>query len=390
MICRKIAVPVALLLIMLTAAISGCASKNSASNNNITSNSTTSWSFIINDNQSEVVNSSLYAELINCSQPYNPSTGIPQSGGILLEYFLYYYGVYPVTSVSYNGTTYNWTSVAYQSDNDNMPLVTPNGSIYYQGSWAQVDNVNVTVTEKTNVTTLDLEPSILYALNAGVSTPGLLPNKTRQVMIIYIDALGYQRYEDSLKLGLIPNMSALGTPIKAMCVYPSFSQPNARSLMTGIAPDLTIGNFSSDLPDGETMFDILDNDGMKAAWVDAGNPLAMDVNGTIPIADTRNLTLADEEAANIAIQQYKAGANLVIVRLDSPDKAMQGKGIDSPQAEAAVSLVDVLTGEIVSNLNNGTAVILWADHGCHPTKDGEDHTTLLPDDMYIPITVHYV
>ena len=382
--------PVALLLILLTVVLSGCASKNTASNNNITSSGATAWSFTINGNQSESVNSSLYAELINCSQSYNPSTGIPQSGGILLEYFLYYYGVYPVTAVSYNGTTYNWTSVAYQSDEDNMPLVTPNGSIYYQGVWAHAANVNVTVTEKTNVSTLDLEPSILYALNAGVSTPGLLPNKTSQVVIIYIDALGYQRYEDSLQLGLTPNISALGTPIKAICVYPSFSQPNARSLMTGMAPNLAMGNFSSDLPDGETMFNILDNDGMKAVWVDAGNPLAMDVNGTISINDTHNLTLADEDAANITIQQYKAGANLIIVRLDSPDKAMQGKGINSTQAEAAVRLVDVLTGEIVSNLNNGTAVILWADHGCHPTKDGEDHTTLLPDDMYIPITVHYV
>jgi hypothetical protein len=336
------------------------------------------------------INNTLYANLIKCSESYNGISDIPHSGGIPLEYFLYYYGVYPVTAVAYNGTTYNWTSVAYQSDKDDMPMVTPNGSIYYQGEWAHVDNVNVSTTEKTNVTTLDLEPSILYALNAGVSTPGLLTNKTSQVVIIYIDAFGYQRYEDSAEQGLIPNISALGTPIKAMGVYPSFSQPNVRSLMTSQAPNLSQGNFQSTMPDNETMFDILDQHGMKAVWIDAGNPPGITVNGMISINNTNNTYLADEEAANIAIQQYKAGANLVIVRLDSTDKSMRSTGIDSPQAVASVRLADELTGKIVSSLNNGTAVIVWADHGCHPTKDGEDHSTLLPDDMYIPITVHYV
>lgn len=386
---RRIAILIVIFIISLLTAISGCTGTvSSRAGDNGTANVST-WSFTINSDPSKTVNSTLYARLANCSQEYNPATDIPPGGGILLEYFLYDLGVYPVTSVSYNGTTYNWTNVTYVSDKDNTPLVTPNGSLYYRGTWAHVDNVNVSVTESTNVSTLDVEPSILYALDAGVSKPGLLPNKTRRVVLIYIDAFGYQRYQNSVKLGLVDNISALGKPIKAHCEYPSFSQVNAKAMVTGVAPDLVKGDFSTDVPDNETMFDVLDRQGKTAVWVD-GHTGPVKINNAIYNKDQNGDGSEEEEVAACAIQQYRDGASLVAVHFDSTDSAMHQYGPDSPQAEAEVKRTDGLVEKIVASLDKGTAVVVWADHGCHTTIDGGDHHTLLPDDMYIPIFVHYV
>jgi hypothetical protein len=72
-------------------------------------------------------------------------------------------------------------------------LVTENGSICYGGKLARTGDLDLQVTGKTVVSTLDLEPSVLYALDAGVAKPGLIANRTRQVVLIYIDAFGYDR-----------------------------------------------------------------------------------------------------------------------------------------------------------------------------------------------------
>ena len=362
---------------------------------NLTSRVLPAWSFTINDNQSEVVNSTLYNELINCSEPYAYGlTDIPPGGSILLEYFFYYYGVYPVTAVSYNNTTYDWYSMVYQYDDDDTPSVTPNGSIYHAGTWTQVTNVNVTTTPLMNVSTLDLAPSILYALNAGVSTPGLLPNKTNQVVILYIDAFGYNWYQDFLNVSkdnftaindspnqsIISNISILGTPVQAMCVYPSFTNPNCKALLTGVGPNLFKGDFASTEPDNETIFDVLNARGMTAAWIDTSY-LVVDVNNSFTCG-------TPGAEVNEALQQYDDGTNLTVIHFDQFDKEVDEYGPSSTEAEGAVQQVDAEVGQILSHLNNGTEVIVWADHGCHPTKDGGNHYTLVPDDMYIPIIVY--
>jgi hypothetical protein len=67
-----------------------------------------------------------------------------------------------------------------------------------------------------------------------------------------------------VRQGLVANISSPGEPVKALCVYPSVSQNNARALVTGRPPDLAKGDFRSYMPAGETMLDIVDSQGRKA------------------------------------------------------------------------------------------------------------------------------
>ncbi len=339
------------------------------------------WSFSIDGNASASINSRLYGQLINCSQTYDGITGIP------LEIFLYYYGVYPMTSVSFDGTTYEWADVALNADQDRGMLVTENGSIYYDGSLSRADDVDVQVTEKLSTSTPDIEPSVLYALDAGVSKPGLIPYKTKQVVLFYIDAFGYERYENAMQKGLIANISSLGEPIKAMAVYPSVSQNNAKAMVTGQPPDLIKADFRGYLPDNETMLDIVDGHGMKAVWTD-GTSSPVSVKGTINNVDVDKDGTADDEAVDAAIRQYKEGANLIIIHLKSTDLVMHQYGPYSPEGEASMKLADELAGRMMETLDPGTVLVVWADHGCHTSGDAGNHGTLLPADMYIPIFVH--
>lgn len=348
-------------------ALSGCVGQQAA------------WSFTINGDPSMAVNASLYRELNNSSTEVDGATGIP------LELFLYHYGVYPVTGVSYGGAAYNWTAVMESADKDEYALVEPNGSIFYNGTSSRIDNMNVTTAAIPAVSTLDIEPSVLYALNAG-GRDDLIHQKANRAVIFYVDALGYSRYMDAKSRGLVNNISSIGEPIEAVSVYPSVTQTNAKAMVTGQAPDLVRGDFRSYLPYNDTMLDILDRQGMHAVWVD-GNSAPVKLNDTVLNVDRNGDGSQDDEAIDAAISEYAAGENLVVVHFKDTDTIMHRYGPYSPEGLASVKRADALIGKMLPVLDNGTLVIVWADHGCHAVPGGGNHGTLIPDDMYISIII---
>lgn len=337
------------------------------------------WSFTINGDTSKSVNSSIYENMTNATKTYEGVTGIP------MEIFLAYYGVYPITGVSYNGTTYNWSDAAYGADKDIPMLVEPNGSVYYAGKKALPTNINATLVDKPGVSTLDVAPSILYALGAG-GKDDLIHEKTNRVVLFYLDAFGYERYMDAKQRGLINNISSLGEPVKAVCVYPSITQNNAKAMATGLEPNLSRGDFRSYLPYNDTVFDILERKGLTAVWVDGGSP-PVAVDDTILDIDTNGDGSSDDEVAASAIDEYRAGTGFMVVHFKDTDTIMHQYGPYSPEGLASLKTADAEVGQVLESLDNGTVVIIYADHGCHTARRGGNHGTLIPDDMYIPLIV---
>ncbi len=337
------------------------------------------WSFTINGDASKSVNSSLYARLASCERTYDGVTGIP------LEFFLYYYGVYPVESVSYSGATLNWSAAAFSADKDIPLLVGRDGSIHYKGATATVKNVEAATQERPNASILDIGPSILYALDEG-GREGLIHGRAGRVVLIYVDALGYYRYEDALSMGLVDNMSSIGEPIKAVCVYPSITQNNAKSMATGLAPNLSKGDFRSYEPAGKTIVDVLNEDGRSAVWVDGISP-PVNISATVSRMDSNGDGTSDDEVAEAAIWEYRTGASLTIVHFKGTDTVMHSYSPYSEEGRGSLKTIDCYVGKILKALDNGTVVVICSDHGCHAIDDGGNHGTLLPDDMYIPIIV---
>jgi len=247
--CFRWAVP-ALLLIFI--AMCGCTTASH-------------WSIAINGNGSSAINDSLYGELQNCSESFDGYTGVP------LEIFLYYEGDYPITSVSFDNRTYDWETVAHDAGYKDIPmLVLPNGSVYYDGVVSKPESINVSVAERPGVSTLDIEPSVLYALGIG-GDDDLIHRNASRVVIFYVDALGYQRYTDARNESLVDNITSLGETFRAIDVFPSVSIVNSKALITGKSPNLYKGELKSYYPDGPTMLDIAGQHGLQACmggWKD--------------------------------------------------------------------------------------------------------------------------
>jgi predicted AlkP superfamily pyrophosphatase or phosphodiesterase len=249
-------------------------------------------------------------------------------------------------------------------------------------------NIEATLVEKPAVSTLDVAPSILYAMDAG-GKEVLIHEKANKVVLFYLDAFGYDRYMDVKRLGLVDNISSLGEPVKAACVYPSITQNNAKAMATGLAPNLTRADYRSYLPYNDTVLDILERKGLDAVWVD-GNTAPVYVNDTILNPDTNGDGSQDDEVTAAAISEYRKGADFMVVHYKSTDSVMHDYGPYAPEGRASLEKADVEIGEILRCLDEGTVVIIYADHGCHNAIRGGNHGTLIPDDMYIPLIVGQV
>ena len=370
---NKKIVPVFVVLILAAIVISGCSGVQSSG-----------WSFTINGDPSMTVNSTVYGELKNASTYVIGADG-KDVNGISLEVFLYRYGLYPVSSISFGGNTYDWEKVVESADVEPHMLVEPNGSIFYGNKTFTVDNIDVTTAEKPAVSTLDIEPSVLYAFGAG-GRDDLIQEKTDRMVIFYVDAMGYDRYEDALSQGMAKNMSSLGQPIKAIAVYPTITQVNSKAMMTGKDTDLSRGNFRSVLPYNDTIFDILERSGLQCVWVD-GRTAPIQVNRTVLSSPASDYDVQDEAVADATIQQYTTGANLIVAHFVGPDESMAQYDPYSEEGLEAVGNTDALIGKVLQSMDKGTLVIVWADHGCHTLPDGGYHGSLAPEDMYVPIIV---
>jgi len=304
----KIIVPAVLFIILASVLIAGCTGAKSAG-----------WSFTINGDPAKSVNDTVYAEFKNASTSVTAADG-SEVDGISLELFLYHYGLYPVDNISIGGTTYDWEHVVESVDIEPHMLVEPNGSILYDNKTFSVDNINVTTAEKPSVSTLDIEPSVLYAFGAG-GRDDLIHQKANKAVIFYVDAMGYYRYEDALSQGLVKNMSSVGDPVKAIDVYPTITQVNSKAMMTGKDTDLEWGSFRSYLPNNDTIFDILERNGLQCVWVD-GSSAPIKVNATVLSSSASDYNVQDAAVADAAIQQYKAGANLIVAHFVGPDESM--------------------------------------------------------------------
>ena len=88
----------------------------------------------------------------------------------------------------------------------------------------------------------DIAPTVAAAL--GIEPPDLaegnvLTSKSAEhVLMLFLDAFGYIRYQESLAAGLIPVMGALDPPLLGLTTYPPITTVSSASLLTGADPSV--------------------------------------------------------------------------------------------------------------------------------------------------------
>jgi hypothetical protein len=346
-------------------------------------NNTGDWAITINGDSALTINSTVYASIAASNETINGTNGVT------LEEFLYRFGIYPVTTVTVGDHVYNWSWFASTTDFDTPVLVLPNGSIFDGQSLLKADNIIVNVTEKPVYSSLDIEPSLLYALGLG-GNDTLIQNQSDRIVLFYVDALGYNRYELANGKGIIDNITSLGEPMKISCVYPSVSIVNSKTLVSGIAPNASKGDLRSYYPDGPTVLDSVSAAGMTGYWIDGKTSPVNLGSYVINRPDVNKDGYEAGEVTTEAIGKYENGANLLFVHFKDTDSIAHAHGPFSDESMDALQFADWQIGRMLSHLDNGTMVIVYADHGGHTTFDGGNHGTLIPEDMIIPFIVHIV
>jgi hypothetical protein len=368
---KKYMAAIAAFSIFFIIAVSGCAGN------------TRDWAITINGDSTHTINSTVYANIAASSETINGTDGVT------LEEFLYSFGMYPVTSVTIDGHTYDWEWFASTTDFDTPVLVLPNGSIFDGTKLMKADNIVVNVTEKPAHSSLDIEPSMLYSLGLG-GNDTLIREKSDRVVLFYVDALGYERYQLAKNAGIIDNISSLGEPEKITCVYPSVSIVNSKTLVSGILPNASMGDLRSYYPDGPTILDSVYASGMTGYWIDGKTSPVNLGNYIVNRPDRNGDGYEASEVVTEALAKYDNGANLLFVHFKDTDSVAHADGPYSSQAMAALQFTDEQIGRMLRDLDPGTMVIIYADHGGHTTFDGGNHGTLIPEDMLIPFIVHVV
>jgi predicted AlkP superfamily pyrophosphatase or phosphodiesterase len=227
-------------------------------------------------------------------------------------------------------------------------------------------------------------------MGAGGSE-GLIRQQADRVVVFYVDGLGYERYLEARDLGIIGNITSLGEPMMAVCQYPSISQVNADSLVTGLPSDIRAGNFRSYYPSGKTVLETVEDKGMTALWV-AGRSTPVNMGDLVLcLKNFDSNGYEANEVAEEAIRQYcDEDIDLMFVHFKDPDKIMHINGPYSEKGRASLAYVDEQMGRVMDVLEPGTVVVVFSDHGGHNTIAGGNHGTLLPADMVVPIIVHVV
>lgn len=243
----------------------------------------------------------------------------------------------------------------------------------------------------------DLAPTAAAAL--GLPAPSQATGRALDapqadhVLLLFVDGLGYIRYGEALRDGLIPNLAALGTPYIGLTVYPPSTNVATAALLSGAPPAVNgVTGRGMRQTSAETLFDVASAAGRRVVAVE-GESLPFNLRGAEPqLSGDRdgNDSTDDNVLANALAVLAGGMPDVLLVHLHGIDDAGHTYGPGTAEESARVRVVDAAIGQIVAAAPPGTLVLIFADHGQHRVETEErlgNHGTLLERDMFIPIWI---
>jgi len=209
-------------------------------------------------------------------------------------------------------------------------------------------------------------------------------SRNNNVLIIYIDGLGYEIYRKAISSGTIPYIASLNEGAEALTVYPSITDVTFASMVTGETPKYTGIHSREKIPlSVPTIFDIA-AEKVKSSKVIEGNMkiLTDEVPTILNIDGNKNDTI-DDEIYQCALNELADPPDILVVHFHSYDDFGHKYGPSSQESMNQLGVLDSYIENIIKDYKGN--VIITSDHGMHNTKDGGEHGTFLSEDMFIPI-----
>lgn len=242
---------------------------------------------------------------------------------------------------------------------------------------------------------LDIAPTAAAAL--GIPAPSeavgvaLSDQAYDRVLLLFLDGFGYQRVNSAIEQGLSPFIATLDPPKMALTTFPPRTQVSSASVLTGAPPAVHgVHGRNTRKTETQTLFDVAVQHGLTVQAVE-GDALSFELrNAQFKLSGDRNGDgkTDDEVLANTLVVLEAGQPDLFWVHFHGIDDAGHSYGPGAPEEEAMISFVDQAVGQILAEVEPGTLVIIFADHGMHlENYDGRqgNHGNLIEEDMLIPI-----
>ena len=203
----------------------------------------------------------------------------------------------------------------------------------------------------------------------------------QRVMVIIIDGLGYQLYQEALRDDLAPTVTS-GRAEKALSVLPPITNVAVAAMMTGRTPDATgVAQRGDRQPLVPTLLETLSDLGLKGAFV-GGSIGFLELGGEMVLSLEGDHDSVDEAVYQNAREYAERDYDVLIVHFKDVDNLAHRHGPRAPQVREHLSRVDGYVEELFGEWD-GPRIIL-SDHGLHRTPEGGHHGELRFEDMFVP------
>ena len=352
------------------------------------------WTTTIDSNYKESFDIS--EEMIEDYQIYKD--GDSTCKGIPLEIALYQHGIEVIDLIDITDVDGYLYSLGDEYLIDEI-CVSTDGSITFDGKTVMPATIfvreNKLVYAAKNIQ--DVTATTAHAL--GLEMEGLagtsLARKTYDhVVLMFLDGFSYRTYKQASSEGLISNIEEGATVYQAISVYPPRTTTASAALLTGLTPNMSGVNKSGiRSTEAKTIFDAATEMGLETLAIE-GESLPFNMRNTDVILSgdrDQNGGTDDNTFAN-AMEALQSGVpDLVWIHFHGIDDMGHGYGPVTNEVLNKVVEVNGYVGQIKEILPESTLIIIFADHGMHLEKEGEDkfgkHGHLISDDMVIPIFI---
>jgi hypothetical protein len=327
---------------------------------------------------------------------------VDDSGNIALERLFHSLGYQTINQVSFinpdgSENKYFWNEIASSTK------WLADGSVSIKNESIQPKEIIVEPSQQATpieFSILDLAPTVLSSLSLPripeTRNPTIFSKRTTHVVLILLDAFGYQDILKAELQGLIPNLLGLSKPMMGLTVYPPVTSVVTAALITGVEPEVN-GVDQSGIRSTKTMtlFDQLRSN-QKQFTVIEGNSLyltnlkAEDL--VLSNDDNQNGTNDDEVFQNAISKIHQKMPDFLWVHFHGLDDTGHTNGSWTPEYITRVKNIDGYIRQIVDASPNNTLFLITADHGMHSGLEGQrsgEHGNLIAEDMLIPLFTYF-
>ncbi len=281
---------------------------------------------------------------------------------------------------------WNPQNVTTTWDGQNTVMVSGKNYPFAQLSVRQDERLNLvefTTEQVANALLGALDLPMLEAAARGLDFP-----KADQVVLLFIDGLGFLDLQQSIQLELVPNMAALAPAKMGLSTYPSITRVFTASLLTGLPPAQNGVTYKGRRQtQSKTILEIMQENNLTTILVEGNTLYFNNLNdGDLRLTpDSDNDGYTDEETCRAGLSALAQNPDFLWVHLHGVDDAGHDSGRFTPQVQERITFSDNCVGQVWNMLPSGSLLVIISDHGMHSAAGSEragEHGTLMAEDRY--------